>query len=144
MAAADVNGVVTYAGLKTLLTDLGSTLSNRTLTAAELSDLKTIVANLSNGMTTSSYLTGIMNSLVNGNAANAKWTGGAASSTALGNRLGFDEQRRKPHRAAPYRPPPAFPRAPTPLAVNLRGITPAFPPLWVAVATRLRRPRPRW
>ena len=59
--------------------------SKTALTAAELSDLKTIVANLNNGMTTSSYLTGVMNSLVNGNAENATWTGGAASSTALGN-----------------------------------------------------------
>ncbi len=87
MAAADVNGTVTYSGLKTLLTDLDAKLaSSKTgLTTAELSDLKTIVANLNNGMTTSSYLTGIMNALVNGNAANATWTGGAASSTALGN-----------------------------------------------------------
>jgi len=87
MAAADVNGTVTYSGLKTLLTDLDAKLaSSKTgLTTAELSDLKTIVANLNNGMTTSSYLTGIMSALVNGNAANATWTGGAASSTALGN-----------------------------------------------------------
>jgi Putative Ig domain/Calpain family cysteine protease len=87
MTAADVNGTVTYSGLETLLADLDSTLasSKTTLTSAELSDLKTITANLNNGMTTSSYLTGIMNALVNGNAANATWTGGAASSTTLGN-----------------------------------------------------------
>ena len=87
MAAADVNGTVTYSGLETLLTDLDATLTSAesTLTAAELSDLKTIAANLNNGMTTSSYLTGIMNALVDGNAANATWTGGAASSTTLGN-----------------------------------------------------------
>jgi hypothetical protein len=87
MAAADVNGTVTYAGLDTLLTDLDSKLSSSktALTAAELSDLKTITANLNNGMTTSAYLTNIMKSLVNGNAANAAWTGGAATSTALGN-----------------------------------------------------------
>jgi len=87
MAAADVNGTVSYSGLKTVLTDLDATLtsSKTSLTSAELADLKTIVANLNNGMTTSSYLTGVMNSLVNGNAANAGWTGGAATSTALGN-----------------------------------------------------------
>ncbi|MGA2127867.1 MAG: putative Ig domain-containing protein [Xanthobacteraceae bacterium] len=87
MTAADVNGTVTYSGLKTLLTDLDATLtsSRTTLTAAELSDLRKIAANLDNGMTTSSYLTGIMNGVVNANAANATWTGGAASSTALGN-----------------------------------------------------------
>ena len=87
MAAADVNGTVTYAGLDTLLADLDAKLtsSKTSLTASELADLKTIVANLNNGMTTSAYLTNIMNSLVNGNAANASWTGGGAASTALGN-----------------------------------------------------------
>ena len=59
MAAADVNGTVTYAGIETLLTDLDAKLasSKTSLTASELSDLKTIVANLNNGMTTSAYLT---------------------------------------------------------------------------------------
>jgi len=44
MAAADVNGTVTYSGLKTLLTELDAALtsSKSTLTAAELSELKTI------------------------------------------------------------------------------------------------------
>ena len=36
-------------------------------------------------MTASPYLATIMNDLVNGNAANATWTGGAAASTHLGN-----------------------------------------------------------
>jgi len=87
MAAADVNGTVTYAGLKTLLTDLDTTLANSktTLTSAEFADLKTIAANLNNGMSTSSYLTSVMNGLVNGSTENSTWTGGAASSTALGN-----------------------------------------------------------
>ena len=87
MAAADVNGTVTYAGLENLLNDLDSTLSSSksTLTSAEFSDLKTIVTDLNNGMSTSAYLKNIMTSLVDGNAANATWTGGAASSTTLGN-----------------------------------------------------------
>jgi len=87
MVAADVNGTVTYAGLEKLFTDLDSSLasSGTTLTAAEFSDLKTIAANLNNGMQASAYLTWITNALVNGNAANATWTGGAASSTSLGN-----------------------------------------------------------
>ena len=87
MIAADVNGTVTYAGLEKLVTDLDATFasSNTSLTAAEFSDLKTIAANLNNGMQTSSYLTSITNALVNGSAANATWTGGAASSTGLGN-----------------------------------------------------------
>ena len=59
--------------------------SNTSLTAAEFSDLETIAANLNNGMQASSYLTSITNALINGNAANATWTGGAASSKRLGN-----------------------------------------------------------
>src|SRR6516165_3206443 len=55
------------------------------LTAAEMADLKTIAANLNNGLSTSSYLTGITQALVNGNAANATWTGGGASAVGLGN-----------------------------------------------------------
>lgn len=87
MTAAIVNGTVTYSGLEKLLSDLAATLtsSNTGLTSAEFSDLKTIVANLNNGVSTASYLTWSMNALVDGNAANATWTGGAASSTALGN-----------------------------------------------------------
>ena len=85
-SAAIVSGQVTYSGLLTLLNDLASTLSasGTTLSAGQLSDLKTIAANLNNGVT-SPYLTGIMNSLVMGNKANATWTGGNASSVALGN-----------------------------------------------------------
>src|SRR5208282_4418960 len=87
MAAADVNGTVTYAGLEKVIGDLDSTLtsSNSTLTAAEFSDLKTIAANLNNGVSTSQYLTTVMNNLVDGNAANATFTGGAATATPLGN-----------------------------------------------------------
>jgi hypothetical protein len=75
------------AGLKNLLTDLDASLtsSETTLTAAELSDLKTIAVNLNNGISTSPYLAYITNALTNGNAANATWTGGHAGSTALGN-----------------------------------------------------------
>jgi hypothetical protein len=87
MSSADVTGTVTYSGLTKLLTDLDATLtsSKTSLTAAELADLKTIAANLNNGMTTSAYLTTIMNDLADGNAANATWTGGAAKTVALGN-----------------------------------------------------------
>ncbi len=87
MAAADVNGTATYSGLLKVLTDLDATLasSGTKLTSAELSDLKTIAANLNNGMATSSYLTYAVNALVDGNAADAIWTGGSASSTTLGN-----------------------------------------------------------
>ena len=87
MAAADVSGAVTYSGLLQVLTDLDATLasSGTKLTAAELSDLKTIAANLNNGMATSVYLTDATNALADGNAANASWTGGKSSSTSLGN-----------------------------------------------------------
>ena len=87
MIAADVNGTVTYAGLEKLIADLDSSLasSDTSLTTSEFSDLKAIAANLNNGMETPAYLTWIMNALVNGNAANVTWTGGAASSTSLGN-----------------------------------------------------------
>jgi len=85
MAAADVNGSVTYAGLLKLFNDLDAKLGSTKLTAAEMADLKTIAANLNNGVSTSSYLTYVTQALVNGNAANATWTGGGASATALGN-----------------------------------------------------------
>ncbi len=87
MSAAIVNGQVTYSGLQTLLTDVASTLSssNTTLSAAQFSDLAKIANNLNNGVTTSAYLTGIMDSLVLGSRANATWTGGGASATSLGN-----------------------------------------------------------
>jgi hypothetical protein len=87
MAAADVSGKVSYGGLEKLLADVDSTLTSTktALTSAELKDLKTIAANLNNGMTTSTYLTSVMNALVNGSAANATWTGGAAAAVALGN-----------------------------------------------------------
>ena len=85
MAAADVNGTVTYAGLEKLIADLDASITTSTLTSAEFSDLKTIVANLNNGLTTSAYLVGIMTDLVDGNPGNSTWTGGAASSTSLGN-----------------------------------------------------------
>ncbi len=84
-SAINTSNQVTYSGLSTLLNDVKSTLSNATLSASQLADLQTIVANLGNGVTTSAYLTGIMNSLVNGDAMNATWTGGGASSTSLGN-----------------------------------------------------------
>ncbi len=85
MAAADVGGVVSEAGLTKLLTDLDATLSSSTLTSKEFADLETIAANLNNGLSTSSYLAYVFNALVNGNAANATWTGGNATSVALGN-----------------------------------------------------------
>ena len=85
MSAAIVNGQVTYSGLLTLLKDVDSKLTSTGLTTAQFNDLKTIVTNLNNGVTTSAYLTGIMKALVMGNTMNATWTGGGSSSTTLGN-----------------------------------------------------------
>jgi hypothetical protein len=87
MAAADVNGRVTYSGLEHLIADLDAKVaaSGTGLTAAELSDLRMIARNLNNGMSTSSYLTTVFNNLVNGNPENATWTGGNRYSTYLGN-----------------------------------------------------------
>jgi len=85
MIAADANGTVTYSGLKSLFANIGSALGTGVLTATQFADLKTVAANLNNGMTTSGYLTSIANALVNGSAANAQWTGGTAAPIALGN-----------------------------------------------------------
>ncbi|MGJ4947564.1 C2 family cysteine protease [Bradyrhizobium sp. HKCCYLS20291] len=87
MTSAIVNGTVTYAGLLKVFTDIDASLAatKTKLSASQFADLKTIAANLNNGVSTSSYLTYITQAFVNGNAANATWTGGAASSVALGN-----------------------------------------------------------
>ncbi len=85
MKAAIVSGAVTEAGLAKLMTDLVAAVGSGKLTSAEFADLKTIAANLNTGVSTSAYLTYAFNALVNGNAANATWTGGNAASTALGN-----------------------------------------------------------
>ena len=87
MTAAITNGTVTYAGLLKVFTDVDASLAatKTKLSASQFADLKTIAANLNNGVSTSSYLTYITQAFVNGNAANATWTGGAASSVALGN-----------------------------------------------------------
>jgi len=87
MTSAAADGVVTEAEMAKAFSDLGAELTSTktTLSAGQLSGLKTIAANLNVGETASSYLTYITNALVNGNAANAQWTGGAATATALGN-----------------------------------------------------------
>jgi len=87
MTSAAATGVVSYAGLYKLFTDLEASVKAQggSLTSSQFTDLKTIASNLSNGLTTSSYLQYATSALVNGSAMNAKWTGGAASSTTLGN-----------------------------------------------------------
>jgi hypothetical protein len=87
MAAADVNGVVSEAGMAKLFTDLAAELSatRTTLSTSQFNDLHLIAANLNVGEVASEYLTYVVNALILGNAANAKWTGGGATSVALGN-----------------------------------------------------------
>jgi hypothetical protein len=87
MTAAAASGTVTEAAMATLFTDLANelTANHATLSASQFNDLKTIAANLNVGETASAYVTFIVNALVNGNAANASWTGGGASSISLGN-----------------------------------------------------------
>lgn len=87
MAAATSTGTTSYSGLLKLFQDLGSQVasSGSGLTSNEFSDLKTIVGNLNTGISTSGYLTSVTNAFVNGSSLNATWTGGAVTSTVLGN-----------------------------------------------------------
>src|SRR4051794_15325416 len=87
MATASAGGTVSQAGMAQLFLDLAAELGNTgtTLSATQLADLQTIAADLNVGETASSYVTYITNALIGGDAANALWTGGAASSIALGN-----------------------------------------------------------
>ena len=80
-------GTVTEAGLAKMITDLSNELSSNktTLSTSQFNDLKTIVSDLNVGETASSYELYTLNALVNGNAANASWTGGNASTSSLGN-----------------------------------------------------------
>ena len=78
---------ITAGDMAAALGDLASEVNSstsKTLTASQFADLKSIASNI--GSTgASSYLQFITNAFVNGNAANAWWTGGAAKSVALGN-----------------------------------------------------------
>ncbi len=86
LSADAASGTITKAQLGAALADLAGELSSRglTLSASQLADLKAIAANIAS-MGSSAYLQFITKALVNGNAANAWWTGGAATSVALGN-----------------------------------------------------------
>ena len=86
MEAAFVDGSVTENGLAKLFSDLASELTQNstTLTASQFQDLKTISSNLNSSIATP-YLNYITNAFVNGNTANATYTGGAATSLPLGN-----------------------------------------------------------
>ena len=87
MTAATADGTVTYSEMLNVLTDVDNSLSGKSsgLSAAQFSDLKTIMNNWSNGVSMSTYVHDVANRLVNGDAANAKYTGGGVSTVALGN-----------------------------------------------------------
>jgi Ca2+-binding RTX toxin-like protein len=77
------NNTLTYAGMLKILNDVAA----GGVIAAEFTDLKTLFANFNktNGITVSAYLYDISNHLINGNPANAYWTGGLSTSVTLGN-----------------------------------------------------------
>ena len=79
-------GSITESEMAKAMTDLSAELksSGSTLSAAQVADLKSISGNIAS-MGATAYLQFVTNALVNGNAANATWTGGAAKSVALGN-----------------------------------------------------------
>lgn len=87
MTSAACDGVINYSELQKLFSDVSASLtsSGGKLSAAQFADLKTVAANLNNGLSTSAYLTSITGSFVNGSAYNATWTGGGTTSVALGN-----------------------------------------------------------
>lgn len=87
MTTASAGGTVSEAGMAQLFIDLASELmsGHTTLSASQLNDLDTIATDLNVGETASPYVTYITDALIDGNAANAKWTGGAASAVGLGD-----------------------------------------------------------
>ena len=92
MALACADGFVTAVELTTKLTDLAASLTSSALSSAAFNDLKIVAANLRTGTTTSDYVSYVFGALVNGNAANAYWTGGGATRVSLGNLAGGSSQ----------------------------------------------------
>jgi hypothetical protein len=87
MTNAAESGSITEASMAQLFTDLANelTTNHATLSASQFNDLKTIATNLNVGETASGYVTYLVDALIDGNAANAYWTGGGNSEVALGN-----------------------------------------------------------
>ena len=77
------SGTCTQAQMTLVFEDLVAEVQSGTVTSSQLSDLKTIAANLG-ALGASSYVQYITNALVNGNIDNATWTGGG-SAVKLGN-----------------------------------------------------------
>jgi hypothetical protein len=79
-------GPITEAEMAKAFGDLGGELTSAkaTLSKSQAADLQSVNSNIGS-MGASAYLQFITNAFVNGNAANASWTGGAAKPVALGN-----------------------------------------------------------
>ena len=74
-----------YQGVVSVLSALGKALGSSGLTTTQFSDLKTYASAVGKTEGLGSYLYGVLNAFVNGNSANATWTGGKSKSVALGN-----------------------------------------------------------
>ena len=87
MGLASSTGSVTQVAMAQLFSDLVSELNanHTTLSSSQLADLKLIASDLAIGESVSSYVAAIANALVNGSALNSTWTGGAITSSTLGN-----------------------------------------------------------
>ncbi len=87
ITVAVASGAVSYSGLLSVLRDVGATLSvgGASLSDSQFADLQTIAANLTNGLSTSSYVADVFDNLVNGNTGNVSFVGGGAVEGSLGN-----------------------------------------------------------
>ncbi|WP_353227859.1 C2 family cysteine protease [Novosphingobium sp.] len=74
-----------YPALLSILTATEKAIGSTGLSAAQLADLKRLTTAVGSVLGTQSYLYGVLAAMVNGNAANATWTGGATTSVTLGN-----------------------------------------------------------
>lgn len=74
-----------YGALLKVLQGVDAAIGTTGLTLAQLNDLKALTTAVGQSQGTTSYLYRIVSDVVNGNKSNATWTGGAATSVALGN-----------------------------------------------------------
>lgn len=83
VARLEVNNSLSYASMLTILQDaaVGG------MTSSKFSTLQAVVSELdkTGGISVSTYVQDIAKSLIDGDPANAQWTGGASASVALGN-----------------------------------------------------------
>ncbi len=77
--------LLTYDSMRSILENVSASIGSGGLTQSQLRDMQTLVDELGKVSGKNNYLYGISYSLVNGNPANAYWTGGSWQSSALGN-----------------------------------------------------------